>query len=346
MKQDCNIWIGFFMWLLSSCGSGTSQPAGYEKPPQNVMAAQVEPYRYQPRFSAYGITEQAKTFRLSFKISGMLRVITVEEGGTFRQGQLLAALDRTEIQAQANQAKLNYEKKQRDYARMQNLYKAEVATKEQLENARTQSLTAKNEWEIAGFNLKHSRIVAPFPGKVVTRMAGPGELTGPGNPVLEVISTADALQFSTFLADKEVIAVDMGDTVTLAFDVYPDKTFPSVITAISPLPHPQHGAYETIIRPIGRNHPLRPGFVGKVTIKKGASQNCFAIPPAALLDIQGSKGVVFIVRDGIALRKEVEMLELTQDRALIRAGLTKEGIVVTHGAGYLSDGDSIKIVKP
>src|SRR3989339_2236405 len=74
---------------------------------------------------------------LSFKTGGIIKTIFVKEGDAVKRGQLLAALELTEISAGVSQANAGYEKALRDYKRVDNLYKDSVATLAQLQDAKT-----------------------------------------------------------------------------------------------------------------------------------------------------------------------------------------------------------------
>src|SRR5690606_4192758 len=109
--------------------------------------------------------------KLSFKITGIVKSILVEEGDAIRKGQLLATLDQTEISSQVLQAKLAYEKAERDYSRTQNLYADSVATLEQLQNSKTALEIAQQQLKAAKFNQSHTEIRAPKNGFVLKKLA-------------------------------------------------------------------------------------------------------------------------------------------------------------------------------
>ena len=61
--------------------------------------------------------------KLSFKTGGIVCKIFVREGDKVRKGDLLASLNLLEINANAEQAKIGYDKALRDYNRAENLLK-------------------------------------------------------------------------------------------------------------------------------------------------------------------------------------------------------------------------------
>src|SRR5687768_17506443 len=119
--------------LLAAC-------AGAEGTPNTAVTAAI-PVRLAPvvdtestqAIVATGTLAASDEVQLSFKISGIVARVLVQEGQTVRAGQPLAALDLREIDAQLAKARTGLAKAERDLARAQNLYKDSVATLENVQ---------------------------------------------------------------------------------------------------------------------------------------------------------------------------------------------------------------------
>ena len=113
--------------FLSSCGyQPKEKDALSESDNIPVKVASVGSLQAQEKISATGLVTTVNDARYSFKIAGVISKILVHEGQFFKKGQLLAALNNTEINSGLVQAKLNVEKASRDYIRALNLYKDNV----------------------------------------------------------------------------------------------------------------------------------------------------------------------------------------------------------------------------
>jgi len=99
--------------------------------------------------------------KLGFRTGGIIKQIYIQNGQTVKEGQLIAVLNLSEIKAQVNIATEAYKKANRDFIRAENLYKDSVATLELYQDAKTALDIAKSNLEVAGFNLKYSKIEAP-----------------------------------------------------------------------------------------------------------------------------------------------------------------------------------------
>ena len=130
-----------------------------------------------------GTLVASEELKLSFKTGGIVAKIFVREGDKVRKGDLLASLDLLEINANAEQAKIVYDKALRDYIRAENLLKEGATSLEKKQNAETAMNIAKNSLEIAQFNLQHSRIEAPDNGIIMKQFVKENELVSSGYPV-------------------------------------------------------------------------------------------------------------------------------------------------------------------
>jgi multidrug efflux system membrane fusion protein len=109
------------MSILFSCAKKQA-----ESTDSDVIAVKTQKVTYesyaQPIVTG-GIITSDKETRLSFKISGIINKLYVDEGQLVPKGQLLGTLDQTEISAQLQQAKNDLEKAQRNHKRIENLHK-------------------------------------------------------------------------------------------------------------------------------------------------------------------------------------------------------------------------------
>ncbi|MFX5789426.1 hypothetical protein ABTE25_20235, partial [Acinetobacter baumannii] len=84
------------------------------------------------------------------------------------------------IESQLQQAKLAFEKAERDFARVKNLYQDSVATLEQYQNAKTGLDVAKRTVDLVQFNKQYTAIYAQADGFVTKKLANAGEVIAAG----------------------------------------------------------------------------------------------------------------------------------------------------------------------
>ena len=140
--------------LLAGCGRATS-PAETPAPAATpVRAVLVESVRVPNDVRAVGVLAPRDEIRLAFKIGGVIDQIAVEAGDRVQQGQLLAVLKRTEVDASVSQAAEAVEKARRDLERARRLQADEVATEEQVQNLTTAYNVARSNLDAVRFNAR------------------------------------------------------------------------------------------------------------------------------------------------------------------------------------------------
>jgi multidrug efflux system membrane fusion protein len=168
-------------FFAGSCGS--KKPS--EKPEDEAILVRTKPVssvNYSPALEYSGLMASTSEAKLSFKIAGIISRVYVKEGDHVSKGQLLATLNKTEINAKVEQASAGVEKAKRDVGRMKNLYEDTVASLEQYQNVQTQLAVADQGLHIAQFDRQYAEIHAPADAIVVKKVMNEGELASVGSP--------------------------------------------------------------------------------------------------------------------------------------------------------------------
>lgn len=341
--------IHLFHFLLtalvcSGCGSGREESMDGEAIPVRTVPVRMQPIVRPIRTS--GTLHASAEIRLSFKIGGIVERIGVREGERVRSGQILARLKPDEIGAQARQARIAFDKAQRDHERALRLFSDSVVTREQLQNAESGLDLAKSQLDIAEFNLRHAQIAAPSDGRVLKRLAEEGELVGAGHPVLLFGSHAESWRVRAGVADRDVVRIFPGDSAAVRFDAHPGTVFPARILEIPGAADPAGGLFETGLSLAPSEKTLYSGFAAAVEIFPAQSETMRIIPFEALVSVRGMEGQVFRVNpEGLAVPVPVQIAFFTDDAAVIARGLEGVASVVTEGAAYLSPRTKVRVVE-
>jgi multidrug efflux system membrane fusion protein len=292
-----------------------------------------------------GRLSSSSEIKLSFKIGGIIDAIPVREGQVVKKGQALASLKLDEIEGQVTQARAGFEKAQRDFKRVQNLYADSVTTLEQLQNAESGLQVARSNLEIVEFNLSHAVITAPSDGRVLKQLAEAGELIGAGYPVLFFGSQSGRWVVKAGVADQDLVRLSIRDSASVMFDAYPGRTFPAFVQEIAAGPDPQNGLYEVKLALHSTPESLFSGFVAKADIYPSVKEMVSVVPFEALVNVSGLAGYVYrINQDSLAVKIPVEIAYFIGNDAVIQKGLEGVDAVITEGAAYLSGDKKVRIV--
>jgi RND family efflux transporter MFP subunit len=233
-----------------------------------LTAATVAVWSYRHRKEGYrggNITTtgtmEAVQVSLGFKVAGKLAEVPVSEGDRVVAGQILARLDPQDLdvavssamaavesaRAALAEARANREKADRDLARMRDLLGEGAATRQQLDSANAafqvgvaqvaageaQMHQAESALAQARLERSYAVLTAPEPGQVTEKIHHPGEMVTVGTPVV-TMANLDTLKVHAPVDETQVGAVRTGDEVLVKVYTFDTRTFPGVVTDVSP----------------------------------------------------------------------------------------------------------------
>jgi len=180
---------------------------------EGYQVTQIEAEPYTQSIQRTGKVDFARVVNLSFKTAGFLTQLSVGEGDTFEKGQVLAALDTSELLAEKNASYARLLQAKRNIARVQTLMKKKLSSQRDLDDALTAVETTRAAYRVANYNLDKAQIVAPFDGVVIHRSTDLGELQAPGVGALQVAALDNNLIASVSLTGEEISLVHLNQEV-------------------------------------------------------------------------------------------------------------------------------------
>jgi membrane fusion protein, multidrug efflux system len=336
--------IAIIILLLSGCGNEPVKTKGPDV--ASVKIVQVAPETISIPVHSTGILVSSEEMKLSFKTGGIIADIHVREGEKVKKGDLLASLNLSEINAQVNLARNGFDKATRDYNRVKNLYADSVTTLEQLQNVTTALDVAKSNLDVARFNLTHSIITAPEDGVILRQFVKTNELVASGYPVFLFGCSGKNWKVKTGLSDRDIVRINPGDSAIITLDAWTGIKFSASVDQVGEMSNPMTGTYEIEMVLDKNNYRLATGFIAGVSIFPSRKETFIMIPVGAIVDANGNTGYAYAVTDSMTVQKiKVEIVTIYGTKAAIRGNLNAIKQIVSEGAAYLRDGESVKIVR-
>lgn len=331
---------------IAGCGSKATDDSNKESNIIRVKTAMVSKQTLALPIVSSGLITSKKEARLSFKTGGIISRMMVDEGQNVRSGQLLATLDLTEINASVMQAQQNADKLQRDYERLNNLYKENAATLEQVQNISTALEVANQSLTAAKFNQQYSSIYATENGTVIKKLANEGELAAPGSPIFIINSTQNNdWVIRIGVADYDWTRINDGDAAVITLDAYPAETFKGTVSEIAEAADPYSGTFQVELKVNPGARKFANGLIAKIELTPVLGQELSMIPIEALVECSGNKGFVYKLNDD---KKTVSKMPVTvafyQKDQVALSGIdpvVKE--VITGGSAYLTEHSVISV---
>ena len=309
-------------------------------PVRSVTVAPVVTAALGDSLHAVGLLAPKDEARLSFKLGGVIESVRVDEGAHVRGGQLLAVLRQAEIGAAVEQARAAAAKATRDLERTQALYADGVATLEQLQDLTTAATAARAALASAEFNSAYTRIVAPADGVVLRKLASANEIVQAGQPVLIVGGAARGW------IDRDVVRVRLGDPAEVSFDAWPGRSFAGRVSNLASAADPGTGTFTVEVQVAEGELHFVQGLVAKVALAPASGARSSIVPVQALLEASGNQASVFVFEPArrIVHRVTVRIGRMSAGQVEVLDGLVPGNQVVTDGAAFLENGESVHLV--
>ena len=337
--------------FLAGCGSDAEEIAA-PAPLRAVHIATVKSGPAEPPVLATGLASSRDEARLAFKVGGVIAAIEVREGQEVRAGQRLARIEAAEIDASVAQAREALNKASRDLARGKKLFADDVVTREQLDDLGTAEAVAKAQLDAVSYNRRHAEITAPADGRVLSRLAEPRELVQAGAPVLIVSASGSGTVLDVGLADRDALRVRVGDVAEVSFDALPGRVFAAKVQEIARASDPRTGTWrcELAVDTASAELPAFSGLIGRARIvpaSSTATQRSY-LPIAALVEGDQAKARLYLFdpKTGMVKSAERSVAFVSGAEVALSETLPEGTQVVTDGAAYLRDGETVQVVAP
>ena len=288
------------------------------------------------------VLEAANTAVLVARRQGQVVALLAEEGQSVGEGQPLAKLDDQEAKIALDRAQAMYDQAKRDADRGQALEQRGLNSAQAMDDLKTKLETAKQNLAQAQYDLAQTRIVAPFGGKVVTRMIQLGETVTPGKECFRVDDFTPLLA-RVYFPERDQAQVRVGQVATLEATAAPGVQYPARVTLVNPTVDRDNGTFKVTLEVADPKGTLRPGSFARVRLTSGSFSNAIVLPKKAVVTEDGD-AFVFVAAGDSVNRVPVQMGAISGDTAQILAGLAPGQKVVSVGQGGLKQGSRIKAV--
>jgi RND family efflux transporter MFP subunit len=322
------------LFAAAGCNPSNHTAAKHSELPQarvkTVPVTSGEQRKFQ---DVVGTVEAKLRAVIEAKTSGRIEALPVRLGQNVKKGELLVQLDAREIQARLDQATATREQAQTDLKRLTALLQQQALTQAEFDAAQARFRVADAMLREMDTLLGYSKIVAPFDGVIVRKMADVGDLAAPGKPLLE-IEDPTALRFIADIPDTLIRGIRPGMDLPVQLA---DKEVPASVAEIAPTGDPvSRTSRVELDLPSGE---FRPGSFGRLRIPTG-DQSMLVVPAGALVP-RGQLDLVFVVNSNRAELRLVKTGRRFEKTVEVLSGLSVGEQVVTETPSTLRDGQPV-----
>ncbi len=273
------------------------------------------------------------------RAAGRVVEILVEEGDRVRAGQPLARLDGERAGLEMRKARADFERAERELARAARLRERRLISAAAFETCQYDRDALAATFELKRLAFEHTTIRATIDGVLAERRVKVGWRLAAGEPAFRIADTR-RLVAELYIPQSQVGRIREGQDVTITVDALPGARVAASIDRVSPTIDTANGSFRATIYVDNADGVLAPGMFGRFAIAWETHEQALVVPTRALLREDG-KDVVYVVRDGAAWRRPVEIGIGRGDLTEITGGLAANDAVVIAGQGSLRDGSPV-----
>ena len=320
-----------------------------------VTLATAEQRPIQRSVIASGPVSAFEEMQLGVEISGArVTALNVDVGQSVRKGQVLLELDHrtldselAQAQAALREAEASVELATASYNRGSPLAKERLISASALDELRankTQAEARRNtvraQRDAAQLRRNFAELRAPADGIISKRLVQPGQVVAAGTELLRLIRDG-RLEWRAELPEDTLSRVAPGAAVTLTGT---DGTaIQGSIRAVSPGVDSDTRT-GTIYADLPEPGPLKSGTYLEGRIVSGAG-NALMVPVASVVQRDGHAYVFTVEAEDSVRRWRVRTGAVVDGRVEIIEGLKPGARVVEQGAGFLGEGDKVRVVS-
>ena len=280
------------------------------------------------------------------QVSGIISKIYVDFNSVVKKGQILAELDKTNLQSDYNSQLLNlnssrtqYDFQKKNFDRSKELHDKNLISDIDFETAKYNFELAQSTYKLnqsnlnkAQTNLNYATIHSPIDGVVISRAVEEGQTVAASfsTPTLFTIAKdLTKMQVVANVDEADIGTVKQGQRVTFSVDAYSADLFEGDVTQVrlSPTTTANVVTYQVIVNAPNQNLKLKPGLTANITV--------YTVEKS---DVQTLPNKVFSFKPNIETLKTIKF-NFSEDKEISRKLKENERII------WVQEGQTIRNKK-
>jgi membrane fusion protein (multidrug efflux system) len=278
------------------------------------------------------------------RLEGELVSQPLEEGSFVRIGEVLVRIDGREQKLAMEKALINYRQQENEFARIESLYKEELVSREEYDQAQLTLDQSRVEYETAKLNFEYTQIKAPISGVVSKRLINQGDRVAPSMEVFEITNLTEKIAV-IYVPENYLYRIKKNLPAYFTSDVMGDAEMLGYVKRISPVIDPTSGTFKVTVAVKDIENRLKPGMFVNVMLVTETHENTVIIPKNALV-YDNDRSFFYTVKDDTLARKHLldRGLEDSEKVEVLNAEVGVGDALIVVGQSGLKDSAIVNIV--
>jgi len=257
-------------------------------------------YPHRDSISAYFETtsrvEAENRVEVVSKGMGQCLSVGVEEGDKVKAGNVLAELDKEELEAQLRQTRVNVQQNKYQMEKAEEQLSEGLVSPYEAENARFMYEQAQATLNTQEVNLKNQTILAPISGVITHRNIQQGMLVSSGMPAFTIVDPESYI-LPIKPPEKELTRLREGQEAKVSIDSRPGEEFVARVRRINPSVDPISGTVKVTLDFDDETRPfLREKAFARVRLVMETRENVLVVPKDTLIE-ENARTYLMAVRE-------------------------------------------------
>lgn len=323
-----------------SKGAAAGAGGGGAMPPMPVEVVAARSDTVVDAILATGQIEAMQSVELRPDIEGRIAEILVREGAAVARGAPLFKVDDAELRAEVARAEADRDLARQSLARTRELLGQKASSQSELERAEATSRSTEAQLALLKVRLDRTVVRAPFGGVAGERHVSVGDYVTTSTPLV-MVQTVSPQRASFQVPERYADQLKVGQQVTFRVAALVGREFTGRVDFVDPLVQlPGRTITVKALVPNPRRE-LQAGMFIEVRLATAVRPQAVIIAEDAVLPIQGSS-FVWVVQNGKATRRQVELGVRTPGLVEVRSGVESGEQVVVGGQERLAEGAPVQ----
>lgn len=338
--------LGMAFAIVSCSGdeseSGEKNSGGKKDRKISVRVQEIIPSDFVESIQLSGVVKAIDDIMLSAEEGGVLKEWKLEKGAYVRKGELIAQLKDDILKPSYDAAQAQYNTAELNYQKQKTVYEEKAVSELQIKSAEYARDAAKAQADLMRARWDHTQLRSPVDGILDDRLIDTGEMAVPGMPVARIVRIG-TVKILINVPEAYAGIVARGTNVRFSVSAFPGKSFSGKISFVGSAVSPDNRTFPVELTVANSRHELKPEMIVRASVEQSVGRKTILLPEHVVQQVDQNRRVVYVVTDGKAEQRIVELGGRDRNRVEIMNGLKAGEHVVVAGYEELIEGTPVVI---
>ena len=309
----------------------------------NYTTQKVVSQKISDEVRAIGTVQAYQEVQISPEISGKIKKIHCNVGDRVKRGDLLVEIDDElrriilrQKNALLNKAEATSKKARKDAQKGVTLFREGVISDSESDDSELSKQVADAELDLARADvmkaekeLRDTKIVAPFDGKVALEEIEIGKIVTPGENLLTLVDVTKVKILVT-ISELDITKLSVGSVVEVVIDSLPDQHYSGKVETVGLKADDNTRTFPVEIVVLNEEETLLPGMVARVIITSKDPKEVIIIPQKAVRTVKGAV-VAYVMNQEKVEQKRLYLGKVIGEQVIVEKGLVEGDTLIVSG---------------